>query len=51
MHPHCPNPACRGELTGTERDFNLMFKTIVGALGTEDDAAFSVRRRALWVSL
>src|SRR5207237_7437505 len=22
------------------RDFNLMFKTIVGALGTEDDAAF-----------
>lgn len=24
----------------TPRDFNLMFKTIVGALGTEDDAAF-----------
>ena len=37
--PHCPNPACRGELT-EPRDFNLMFKTIVGALGTEDDAAF-----------
>ena len=25
---------------GTPRDFNLMFKTIVGALGTEEDAAF-----------
>jgi glycyl-tRNA synthetase len=39
LTPHCPNPACRGELT-TPRDFNLMFKTIVGALGTEEDAAY-----------
>ena len=39
VHPHCPNPACRGELTDP-RDFNLMFKTIVGALAIEDDAVF-----------
>ncbi|MCA9089182.1 MAG: glycine--tRNA ligase [Planctomycetaceae bacterium] len=32
-------PTCGGELT-TPRDFNLMFKTIIGALGTEEDAAY-----------
>lgn len=37
--PHCPNPACRGKLT-EPREFNLMFKTILGALGTKDDEAF-----------
>ncbi|MDA1161600.1 MAG: glycine--tRNA ligase [Planctomycetota bacterium] len=35
--PRCP--VCTGELTAP-REFNLMFKTIVGALGTEEDAAF-----------
>ena len=35
--PACP--ACNGELTDP-REFNLMFKTIIGALGTEEDAAF-----------
>ena len=37
--PRCPNSSCRGPLTDP-REFNLMFKTIVGALGTDDDAAF-----------
>ena len=35
--PACPT--CSGALTDP-REFNLMFKTIVGALGTADDAAF-----------
>ncbi|MFO0918080.1 MAG: glycine--tRNA ligase [Planctomycetaceae bacterium] len=35
--PKCPK--CSGELTDP-RDFNLMFKTIIGALGGEEDAAF-----------
>ena len=35
--PACPN--CGGELT-EPREFNLMFKTTLGALGGEDDAAF-----------
>lgn len=35
--PKCPK--CGGELT-EPRDFNLMFKTIIGALGGEEDAAF-----------
>ena len=35
--PACP--ACGGELT-EPREFNLMFKTTLGALGGEDDAAF-----------
>ncbi|MCA9023572.1 MAG: glycine--tRNA ligase [Planctomycetaceae bacterium] len=39
VSPTCPKAGCNGELT-EPRDFNLMFKTIVGALGTEDDAAF-----------
>ncbi|MCR9118412.1 MAG: glycine--tRNA ligase, partial [bacterium] len=34
-----PDAKSLGTLT-EPRDFNLMFKTIVGALGTEDDAAF-----------
>jgi len=34
-----PEAKTLGTLTDP-RDFNLMFKTIVGALGTEDDAAF-----------
>ncbi len=32
-------PKCGGELT-PPREFNLMFKTIVGAAGTEEDAAY-----------
>ncbi len=35
--PKCPK--CSGDLTDP-RDFNLMFKTIIGALGGEEDAAF-----------
>ena len=35
--PACPN--CGGELT-EPREFNLMFKTTLGALGGEEDAAF-----------
>ncbi len=35
--PGCPQ--CGGELTDP-REFNLMFKTIIGALGGEEDAAF-----------
>ena len=35
--PACPN--CGGELT-EPREFNLMFKTTLGALGGEDDSAF-----------
>ena len=34
-----PCPHCGGDLT-EPREFNLMFKTTVGALGTEEDAAF-----------
>ncbi len=34
-----PCPKCGGELTAP-REFNLMFKTTLGALGGEDDAAF-----------
>ena len=34
-----PCPHCGGDLT-EPREFNLMFKTVVGALGGEDDAAF-----------
>jgi glycyl-tRNA synthetase len=37
LKPKCPS--CGGELT-SPRDFNLMFKTTLGALGGEDDAAF-----------
>jgi glycyl-tRNA synthetase len=37
--PLCPKSGCRGELTAP-RDFNLMMKTILGALGTEADAAY-----------
>ncbi|MGE4000148.1 MAG: glycine--tRNA ligase [Planctomycetaceae bacterium] len=42
----CPNKPSKmvGEHDGCQltepRDFNLMFKTIIGALGTEEDAAF-----------
>ncbi len=37
--PRCPQ--CQGEATLTEsRDFNLMFKTYVGASATEDDVAY-----------
>lgn len=35
----CPDCGERGCLT-EPREFNLMFKTIVGAMGTEEDAAF-----------
>ncbi|HET6426044.1 MAG TPA: glycine--tRNA ligase [Planctomycetaceae bacterium] len=35
--PKCPK--CAGELT-EPRDFNLMFKTTLGALGTDSDAAY-----------
>ncbi len=35
--PKCPK--CSGDLT-EPRDFNLMFKTTLGALGGEEDAAF-----------
>ena len=35
--PGCPN--CGGELT-EPREFNLMFKTTLGALGGDDDAAY-----------
>jgi len=34
-----PCPSCSGELTAP-REFNLMFKTTVGALGGENDVAF-----------
>jgi len=34
-----PDATAPGTLTAP-RDFNLMFKTIIGALGTDDDAAF-----------
>lgn len=34
-----PCPHCGGDLT-EPREFNLMFKTIVGAMGGEEDAAF-----------
>ncbi len=34
-----PCPHCGGDLT-EPREFNLMFKTIVGALGSAEDAAF-----------
>ncbi|MCA8997048.1 MAG: glycine--tRNA ligase [Planctomycetaceae bacterium] len=37
--PSCPKSSCGGQLT-EPREFNLMFKTIIGALGTDDDAAF-----------
>lgn len=37
LRPACPE--CRGELT-EPREFNLMFKTTVGALGGEEDVAF-----------
>lgn len=40
-HSEVLGPDAKNLGTLTEpRDFNLMFKTIVGALGTEDDAAF-----------
>jgi glycyl-tRNA synthetase len=40
-HPHVLAPEATEPGTLTEpREFNLMFKTIVGALGTEEDAAF-----------
>ncbi|MEX0702988.1 MAG: glycine--tRNA ligase [Planctomycetales bacterium] len=35
----CPRSTCDGQLTAP-REFNLMFKTIIGALGSEEDAAF-----------
>lgn len=35
----CPKMGCDGTLTAP-REFNLMFKTIVGAMGTAEDAAF-----------
>jgi glycyl-tRNA synthetase len=34
-----PGAKCAGSLTAP-REFNLMFKTIIGALGSNDDAAF-----------
>lgn len=37
LQPRCP--ACSGELTDP-REFNLMFKTTLGAMGGEEDAAF-----------
>jgi glycyl-tRNA synthetase len=37
--PTCPKQECKGELTAP-REFNLMFKTTLGALGGEEDAAF-----------
>ena len=39
LRPACPKPGCAGALT-EPREFNLMFKTTLGALGGADDAAF-----------
>ncbi|VAX39594.1 Glycyl-tRNA synthetase, partial [hydrothermal vent metagenome] len=38
--PHCPE--CNGDLTDA-REFNLMFKTIVGALATEEEGTAFLR--------
>jgi glycyl-tRNA synthetase len=37
LAPHAEKP---GSFTPPPREFNLMFKTVLGATGTEDDAAF-----------
>ncbi len=40
LQPFCPRHECNvGQLTDP-REFNLMFKTIIGALGTDADTAF-----------
>ncbi len=39
-HPDAPCPNCQQPALTEARQFNLMFKTIVGATGTEDDAAY-----------
>jgi glycyl-tRNA synthetase len=38
--PLCPNPKCQSPQLTEPRQFNLMFKTYIGATATEDDKAY-----------